>query len=207
MSPPVGPTGLAQRCQGKGHDEGPRFRVGASFGAFRTLLLFTDGSTPWLEQLAVSGSFEWRVSDAITIVGAGGALLAGRLGEFETSPGGVGSFSVAGTLLEQGEYTPFVQLSASAGVSVMKAGDWQYVGVDVRGGVVVGWTLWQRFTPYAVGRVFGGPVFWRNTVGTDAFHVQLGLGAVVGLPAGFDLFAEVIPLGEQRVSAGVGFSF
>ncbi len=181
--------------------------MGASFGAFRTLLLFSDGTNLWLEQLAVSASFEARINESVTLVAAGGALLAGRLGALETSPGGVGSVSLSGVLLEQGEYSPFIQLSASAGVSVMAVGADQYVGVDVRGGFVVGWTLWQRFTPYGVFRAFGGPVFYRGAVGTDAFHVQLGVGAVVGLPGGFDLFAEVIPLGEQRVSAGVGVSF
>jgi len=35
----------------------------------------------------------------------------------------------------------------------------------------------------------------------------VGLGAVVGLPLGFDLSAEVVPLGEQRVTLGVGYSF
>lgn len=181
--------------------------MGAAFGATRTLLLFSDGTNAWLEQIAASASFEWRVSDAITLVAAGGGLIAGRLGEFETSPGGVGSVSISGVLLEQGEYTPFIQLSASAGASVMTVANSTYVGVDIRGGFVVGWTLWQRFTPYGVARVFGGPVFWRGAVGTDAFHLQLGVGAVVGLPASFDLFAELIPLGEQRLSAGVGFSF
>lgn len=155
----------------------------------------------------MSASFEYRVSDAVTLVAAGGALLAGRLGGYDTTPGGVGSVSVSGVVLEQGEYSPFIQVSGSVGVSVMQAAGSPYVAIDARGGLVVGWTLWQRFTPYGVARAFGGPVFWRGATGTDAFHFQLGAGAVVGLPAGFDLFAEVVPLGEQRLTAGVGLSF
>ena len=60
-------------------------------------------------------------------------------------------------------------------------------------------------------RFFGGPVFLEQsgvtTWGSDVYHVQLGAGSVVTLPAGFDLSVELIPLGEQRVSAGVGYSF
>lgn len=77
----------------------------------------------------------------------------------------------------------------------------------MRVGLVAGYTVFDRLTPYAVARVFGGPVFWRGGVGTDAYHLQLGLGLVVGLPGGFDLAAEVVPLGEQRAVASVGVSF
>jgi hypothetical protein len=81
------------------------------------------------------------------------------------------------------------------------------VAVDFRAAVSAGWTLWERFTPYAVGRVFGGPVFYGGAIGTDAYHVQLGAGFVVGLPLGLDLNFEIVPLGEQRLSGGIGFTF
>lgn len=209
MSPPVGPTGLAQRCQGskkEGH-EPPKWRVGATFGAFRTTLLMSDGTKPLLEQMAVSASLEYRVNDRMTLVGAGGALILGRFGGIDTSPGGVGSLALSALLLEQGTWSPFLQLAGSLAVSTMPIAEQRYVAIDFRAGLSAGWTFWDRFTPYAVFRVFGGPVFYGSVLGTDAYHVQLGAGFVVGLPLGFDLSFEIVPLGEQRLTGGVGFTF
>jgi hypothetical protein len=81
------------------------------------------------------------------------------------------------------------------------------VAVDARAALVVGYTVFDRLTPYAVARAFGGPVFYAGLSGGDRYHYQVGAGLVVGLPGGFDLSAEVVPLGEQRLTAGVGFSF
>jgi hypothetical protein len=180
--------------------------VGATFGAFRTLLLFSDENRR-LEQLAVSAALEFRVNEKISLVGAGGALIMGTLGGVPTTPGAVGSLGLSVLVLEQGTWSPFLQVSGSLAVSTMRAADLNYVAIDFRAGLACGWTLWERFTPYAVARAFGGPVFYGSAIGTDAYHVQLGAGFVVGLPAGFDLSAEIIPLGEQRVTAGIGFSF
>jgi hypothetical protein len=181
--------------------------VGAAFGAFRTRLLFSDGSNRKLEQLATTASLEYRVNEKMTRVGAGGAMFLGNLGDVPSTPGAVASLGLAGVVLEQGTWTPFLQVSGSLAFTTLRIADTTYTALDVRAGLVCGWTLWERFTPYAVFRAFGGPVFYGGVTGTDAYHVQLGLGAVVGLPGGFDLSAEFIPLGEQRVTAGVGFSF
>lgn len=200
---------MAQRCHGaakEGH-EPPKYRVGATFGAFRTTLLFDDGSKPLLEQLAVSASLEYRVNERITLVGAGGVMFLGSLGGASTRPGGVMSLSLSYLLLEQGTWSPFLQFSGSLAVSSMRVVDTNYVAIDVRAGLAAGWTFFERLTPYAVVRAFGGPVFYGSAMGTDAYHVQLGAGLVVGLPWGLDLSAEIIPLGEQRVTAGLGGSF
>lgn len=167
----------------------------------------SDGTKPLLQQLAASASLEYRLSERVTLVGAGGGLVLGELGGLPTSPGGVGSLGVSWLLLEQGTWSPFVQLAGSLAMSGMKVLDTTYLALDLRAALSAGWTLWNRFTPYAVARVFGGPVFYGAETGTDAYHVQLGAGFVVGLPIGLDLSAEVIPLGEQRVTAGVGLSF
>lgn len=180
--------------------------MGATFGAFRTKLLFTDAQRG-LEQLAASVSLEYRASERVTLVGAAGALIMGRLGDVPTTPGGVGSVALSYLLLEQGQWAPFVQLSGSVAVSAMRAAETNYVAIDLRAGVAAGWTFLERITPYAVVRAFGGPVFYGSAIGTDAYHVQLGAGLVVGLPLGLDLSAEIIPLGEQRVTAGLGFTF
>ncbi len=194
---------------GPGHqDEAPpKWRVGATFGAFRTTLLFSDGTSPRFEQLAVSASFEYRVSDKMTLVGAAGALLAGSLGGAPTSPGGVASLALSYLVLDQGPYTPFLQVSGSIAFSAFRGAEANYAAIDFRGGLVAGYTFLERLTPYAVFRAFGGPVFYGGALGTDAYHVQLGAGLVVGLPLGLDLSAEIVPLGEQRVTAGLGFTF
>ena len=97
--------------------------------------------------------------------------------------------------------------AGSVALSTMRAAETNYVGIDFRVGLAAGWTFFERLTPYAVVRAFGGPVFYGSELGTDAYHVQLGAGLVVGLPFGFDLSAEIVPLGEQRVTAGLGYSF
>jgi hypothetical protein len=114
---------------------------------------------------------------------------------------------VSWLVLDQGAYTPFVQLSGSIAFSAMKAALGAYEALDARVGVAAGYTFFDRLTPYLTARAFGGPVFYGGSVGTDLFHYQVGLGFVVGLPWGLDLSAELIPLGEQRVTAGVGLSF
>lgn len=159
------------------------------------------------EQLAASASFEARLSPRWTLVGAAGGVFAGSLGGARTGGGAVGSVAGSFLALEQGRWWPFVQLAVSLAVSGLSAPASAYVAVDGRLALVVGYTFFQRVTPYAVGRVFGGPVFYGGRTGTDLYHYQVGGGLVVGLPKGFDLSAEVVPLGEQRFTAALGFSF
>jgi len=87
----------------------------------------------------------------------------------------------------------------------------RYQAFDLRLGALVGTTLWKVLSPYAVGRVFGGPVMWTyqgsSVTGTDAHHYQLGAGATVLLARRFSVFVEGIPLGERSVSAGAAFAF
>ena len=64
------------------------------------------------------------------------------------------------------------------------------------------------FTPYAVGRLFGGPVFYKiddvNRIGNDRYHFQLGAGGLIALGKRVDLFVEGVPLGEQALTGGIG---
>jgi len=77
-----------------------------------------------------------------------------------------------------------------------------------RGGVIVGKTFARFFTPYAVARVFGGPVFWQCGAGVDlggdVHHFQVGAGLTLTLANRVDVFFEGIPLGERALSGGVG---
>lgn len=143
----------------------------------------------------------------MTLSAAAGALFMGALDRAETGPGGVGSVAVSWLVLEQKDWRPFVQLSGSLAVSGLRAPAGDYLAVDGRVGVAAGYTLQERLTPYLVARAFGGPVFYDGSVGTDLFHYQLGAGLVVGLPLGLDLSFEGVPLGEQRLTLGLGFSW
>jgi hypothetical protein len=202
------------RCQGakqaKGEaarDDGPRLRVAGSFAGFRTTLVFDGGERVGLEQLAASASLEWYASRRWTLMAAAGGTFAGSLGTERLGAGGVGSVAGSFLALDQGAWWPFVQLSLALSVSGAAAPESAYLAVDARAALVVGYTFRQRVTPYAVARAFGGPAFYAGRTGTDLYHAQVGAGLVVGLPGGFDLSAEVVPLGEQRFTAAVGFSF
>lgn len=174
-------------------------------------MVFDGAERLRLEAMAVSASFDVRLSPRWTLSGAAGGIFNGRLlsdsESFDFSGGLVGSVAGSFVALEQGTYVPFIMVAGSLAVSGVKAAPTTYVAIDVRLTATVGYTFFQRLTPYAVGRLFGGPVFWRNQTGTDLYHYQVGAGLVVGLPFGFDLSAELIPLGEQRVTAGLGYSF
>lgn len=140
-------------------------------------------------------------------MGAAGGIFGGRLGAEQTGPGAVGSVAGSVLALDQGTYSPFLQLALSLSVSGLSAPQSAYLAVDARLAAVVGYTFLERVTPYVVARVFGGPVMYGGKTGTDLYHYQAGLGAVLGLPAGFDLSAELVPLGEQRFTLSAGFSF
>lgn len=140
-------------------------------------------------------------------MGAAGGVFGGTLGTEKTGAGAVGSVAGSFLALEQGQYSPFLQLALSVAVSGLSAPQSAYVAVDARLAVVAGYTFLERITPYVVGRVFGGPVMYDGRTGSDLYHYQVGLGAVLGLPGGFDLSAEVVPVGEQRFTASLGYSF
>ena len=204
---------MAQLCHG---EKPPESRVGLSFGAFRSRLVFSDRRFLDLEELAFGGSFERKLSKTVTFQVSAGGITWARIG----GPGAAtlhGMFVGAGaswSVRDQKGAIPFVMIGLSVAASLAvpeRGGDDGLYALDIRGSVTAGYTFAKRFTPYVVGRLFGGPVVFVDrgdtTVGTDIYHFQLGAGFVVGLPGGFDLSAELVPLGEQRVSAGVGYSF
>jgi hypothetical protein len=205
-----------QRC----HGEKPKnFHLGITFAGFRSTLVFSGTEQQKVEQLAAALSFDWRVSERVTLVVGAGAVPFASVGGVE-GPGGVVSLGVSLLALEQGQYTPFIMGAFSLSASrlaltknvIVPAGEALGVpnpmtAVDGRLALTIGYTFWERFTPYIVGRVFGGPVFYGSKTGTDLYHYQVGAGFVVGLPLGFDVSGEIIPLGEQRFSVSIGYSF
>jgi hypothetical protein len=181
------------------------------------------------ERHAVTASVDYRVTPTTTFgggLGAGlGGLMTQNLGRtsrrFLVLPGWEFTFSYSRQLLDGRGKRPFLLLGLSGGGSggatrqevssgPTPASSFLYA-FDIRGGLTFGKTFWNVVSPYAVARLFGGPVLWgyggKTNLGSDQYHFQLGVGVVGGLPRGFDLFAEVIGAGERAVTAGVGKTF
>jgi hypothetical protein len=208
VSAPVGPTGITQECNGGGEPLG--FRVGLNAGASRTTLL-TDEGRLGLEQVAVTANLDWHVGRRGTLTFGAGSVLFGQLspldGPVHLGPGATFSVGYSHLVLMPRGAVPFVMVSGALSSTFAATQLTSYSAFDLRGGAVVGWVLWKRFSPYVGARAFGGPVFWRGMVSGDAYHFQVAAGFVLGLPKGVDVSAEVVPLGEQAISASVGYSF
>jgi hypothetical protein len=136
-------------------------------------------------------------------------------GNYDFGPGPIVAAGVAYRIVDG---RPFVVLSSVLSGSVTTThvsgeteGGAQYEAFDLRLGVIAGTTLFDVFSPYAVARVFGGPVFWHYQshalTGTDVSHVQLGAGGALLIAQRLHLFVEGIPLGEQALSAGLTLAF
>jgi hypothetical protein len=77
--------------------------------------------------------------------------------------------------------------------------------------LAAGYTFLDALSPYAVVRVFGGPVFWHyqesSVIGTDLYHVQLGAGLAWRIKGKVDLFMKGVPLGERAITGGIAAVF
>lgn len=203
---------MALQCSGEGH-EPPKNRVGLSIGAFTTRIVLGDLDDTALEETAIGVSYERRVSKQLTLQVSGGGIVVGHLYDQAVAfqggfLGGAGSY----VLVDQKGSIPFVMLGVSLSASAAGLANSSAIlfAADIRGSVTCGYTD-GRVTAYAVGRLFGGPIILADSggtsLGTDRFHYQLGAGIVVSLPKSFDLSLELVPLGEKRISAGIGYSF
>lgn len=215
MGAPVGPTG----CEGN-HEERPEraWSLGASVGAFATDLRFEDDTEPDITEtsLVVSGGYRWGAGWSARL--AAGAVLAGTL-EHDGRTHEVGTgWLVAASLSRSFPFAErwFVAGSITAGFSStsteedLAAGMGERVdltAMDVRLGAIVGVTLWDRLSPYALARAFGGPVMWTldgaEITGSDQHHYQLGLGLSASLPWNLSAMLDASVLGERALSIGI----
>lgn len=211
---------------------GPKWRVSASGIYTSTRLRFTNGPTGDETRGGALVALGYQLTPALSVQSGLGPSFGGAFhapnGKHEFQPGLLGllgaSYRVYGgpKLDENGEgyqQNPFVVLTSALAFNITRTkrsgvaneSPATYEAYDVRFGVVVGTTLADRFRPYALARVFGGPVFWRYEnkaiVGTDLYHYQLGAGLSVAVGKGFSLYAEGVPLGERGVSGGAVQSF
>jgi hypothetical protein len=225
VSPPVGPAGILE-CSGD--DPAPakpatgprRFRVAVAYSVFATDLAFASGVDAFIERRAATASLSYRVNETVNLQVGAGATLGGRFvfgqERFSLDPGWIASLAGTWKVFGKERGDAFLLAGAALAASGGAARDARGVAenmyaFDFRASAIAGKTFFDVLSPYLVVRAFGGPILWKlrgeDQIGGDKYHVQVGAGLVVALPAGFDAFAEGVPLGERAAVAGVGHSF
>jgi hypothetical protein len=181
-----------------------------------------DNRRVHLREATAFATLSWQRSPRYSLQLTAGGIFDGSAtasGAGAGDVGGGGAISLGWSWLpiyESEEGRPFLQVSASLGVSTTTAvsdvgARERLTSGDLRLGVLVGKTFFDKLSVYAAGRLFGGPVWWKlageDVAGGDAHHFALGAGAILRLPEHLDLFAEGMGLGEQSVSLGAGVAF
>lgn len=177
-----------------------------------------------LRRGGLSLGFERRLADRWGLHLSGGASLMGDLtiGEdrYELDPGWMASLGGSVRVLDDEGFVPFLVIGISGAVSsagterTTAAGvleEATFTATDFRASITVGKLFWQAVAPFAVARVFGGPIFWERNgeelTGSDDNHYQLGGGLLVSAFGRVNAYTEIIPLGETAISVGASVSF
>jgi hypothetical protein len=212
-----GPDGVSA-CSLAEHDEEvrPKWSVGLSGLYTSTSLHFTGDTHADETRAATVVSLSYAPVRAISVEAGLGAALGGKLtlpdGTYDFSTGPTATLGASWRVVDR---KPFVLLTSQVsftGAQTRRANvTAAYDAFDLRLGAVVGTTLWDALSPYALARVFGGPVYWayagQSVTGTDTHHFQIGAGFAWLIVNHVDLFVEGVPLGEQSVAAGVSVAF
>ncbi len=221
MGAPVGPTGVT--CKGSSTSEvaARGARVGLSYGYFKSDLTFDGTLHVGMSRHAVVLASELPLGSRSTLQLAAGGIAEGLLttGDraYDMGPGWLASASFAYRIAELHGPWPFLLATGTLGASAARTtlqggnGDTSSLSaLDLRIGVVAGWTFAEQVSPYLAARVFGGPVTWEYddapVTGTDDYHYQPAVGVALSLGP-MDLNAEWAFLGERGFSAGVGAVF
>jgi hypothetical protein len=215
----VSATGVAS-CSLAEHQEEtrPRWAVGVDASYTSTALRFDGSLRAEQTRYATLAELAYFPTRALALEAGAGVAFGGSLdvpdGKHEFSPGPTAFVGAAWHVVDQKNY--FVVLTSvlsfsNAETHLDSASSIPYTAFDLRLGGELGANLAGFLHPYALGRVFGGPVYWRyagNAVtGTDIHHYQIGAGVAVGLGHALSLFVEGVPLGEQAVTAGASVAF
>ena len=200
--------------------------MGVNYGYFWSELTFDGETDADIDRRGMTATLERRLTDKATLQLAAGGVFGGHLdvlgARYQLGPGWLAALSFSYAALQGEDDLPFVMISVSGGVSGARTEEQVRPGapegeretltaIDARVGLVVGKTLWKALSPYLGVRAFGGPVLWHargeDRNGTDQHHYQVAAGLLASLPRGFDLYAELAPLGERAVAVGGGFAF
>ncbi len=172
-----------------------------------------------VEQLTATASLGWQVSPPWGLVLSVGGILGGNVSvdmERDVGAGFIGSLTGTWLPVFETARRPFVLASLTFGGATTTAqsddGEFhRWTAFDLRAGLMVGKTLADYFVPFAAVRGFAGPVSWKiggeDVTGGDVHHYAVGAGLALRIPGRFDLFGELLPLGEQSVNLGGTLSF
>lgn len=196
----------------------PHWALGASALYTSTRLRFSGDLHGDETRWAALGVFAWLPTPVLVLQAGLGVAIDGSLrlpeGVYDFSPGPIASLGLDWRAWQSGPWFALLTSTLSASFAhTQLAGSpaETYSAFDLRLGGQVGVELARLLQPYALARVFGGPVFWRrqgdDVTGTDTHHYQLGAGLALRLGARGNVFVEGVPLGERALSAGVGLAF
>lgn len=136
----------------------------------------------------------------------GGGDLEGEGRRYAVGTGWLASVSGGYRLFGGADGEPFGVTTLSMGFSrthLESDAEETLSASDLRLGVEVGVTLLERLRPFALGRVFGGPVELdrggAKLVGSDRHHYALGFGLGAEIPGGPELRFESALLGERAL--------
>jgi hypothetical protein len=214
-----GPDGV-WACSLEEHKESirPKWHAGASGVMTSTSLRFSGGLHADETRAAALARLAYSVSPRVTIHFGAGSAFGGHL----ALPDGIHDFDAGPTAQVGASWQvltgrPFVILTSLLSLSAATTSlqntqeSIGYEAFDLRIGAVAGLTVFDIVSPYALARVFGGPVFWhyqgRAVTGTDVSHYQVGAGVAVAVARQMEIFAEGVPLGERALAAGLSIAF
>lgn len=186
---------------------------------------FSGGRDYQLSEQAVVATLGRRFGERLTLNLSGGAILGGTMREeaapereFDVGTGWVAAVTAGYRFVGGGDQKLFVV--GTLGISFSRTttessvdpnDDVTLTAQDTRLGAQVGYTLWQAWSPYAVARIFGGPVSWEvdgeSVTGSDRNKYTVGVGSAFALPGGFGANLEGNFLGERSINANLNFSF
>lgn len=195
--------------------------MGAAAASFTSELRFDDDSDYTLRQSSYVLSFGRRLGDRASVVVSGG-LVGG--GDFEgagrryrVGTGWLASASGAYRALGGADGEPFAIATLSFGFSRThvehepSGEDEALSASDLRLGLELGVTLFERLRPFVLARAFGGPVQFeregQKRVGGDRYHYTLGCGVATDAGRGFDLRFESAFVGEKSFVWGAAWAF
>jgi hypothetical protein len=185
-----------------------RDRIGVSYGFASSVLFFDSGLGAPTERHTVMASYEHPMKGRWTLEAAAGSLLGGHVGGSQFSPGVQAAVSLSHLVAPpRGRYvSPFVLLSFTLAGVWARAGT-DYVAFDFDASLAAGMSI-EHVTPFVVGRLYGGPVFWKGSLGSDAYHYAVGPGLAVSLAhsrIGLSIGGSVF--GEKSIKGGATVAF
>jgi hypothetical protein len=193
--------------------------LGAALGLSSSTLTLSNDEEATLRRRSATLALERRIGDRWAVQIGAGASLGGDISvgadRYELDVGWLASIGGSYRVLDGDGLLPFFLTSLSLGVGSAQARDGDeaaaLTAIDARVAATVGKMFWDFLGPYAVARVFGGPVLWErggeDVTGSDRYHVQLGAGLLLARPGVVSAFFELVPLGEQTVTTGLAASF